>query len=228
VVGLSWKDLNSCIDVYNCIDIYNWQNAEPKTSSPLPAAGHSPDGGGRNKAGEGVPGEDGAVEEPAAAGDVPDLPPDSGVPGEVEQNHDLQGRKDSLDIRRDSKAEGAGGKGRKGVRHEVLLSREFSRDFLKVKGKAGEGDGEAKHLLKIIEKGIAKLRKDKEVGKRVRKGLIPAYYSSKYDVTNLWKLNLDSFWRMTYTIIGTDVKLMTIVLEVLDHKKYDRRFGYHG
>ena len=98
---------------------------------------------------------------------------------------------------------------------------------MKVREKAKSGDGEAKYLLGIIEKGISKLKADREAGKRIRKSLIPKYYS-KYDVTNLWKINLDSFWRMTYTIMGTDVRLMAIVLEVLDHKKYDRRFGYNG
>ena len=48
----------------------------------------------------------------------------------------------------------------------------------------------------------------------------------KYGVTHLWKLNLDRYWRMIYTIVGDEVRLVSIIIEVLNHKKYDRKFGY--
>ena len=131
-----------------------------------------------------------------------------------------------MDICRDSETEETGRKCGEEIKHEILLSKEFNDDFEKIRSRAEKGNNEAKYLLKLIEKGIEKLRVDKEAGKRIKKGLIPSYYNSKYEVTNLWNLNLDSFWRMIYTIMGTDVKLMIIVLEVLDHKSYDRRFGY--
>lgn len=133
-----------------------------------------------------------------------------------------------MDFRKEPKAERASEKVCEGVSHQVLLSQGFNKEFVGLKIKATKGDGEAKYLLKIISKGIEKLKKDKEVGKRIKKGRIPAYYSSKYEVTNLWKLNLDIYWRMVYTIMGDEIRLMTIVLDILDHKKYERRFGYHG
>ena len=51
-------------------------------------------------------------------------------------------------------------------------------------------------------------------------------YVVKYGVTNLWKLNLDRYWRMIYTIVGDEVRLVSVIIEVLDHKKYNRKFGY--
>lgn len=38
---------------------------------------------------------------------------------------------------------------------------------------------------------------------------------------------LDRYWRLIYTLQGDTVRLFCIVLEVLEHKKYDRKFGYH-
>ena len=78
--------------------------------------------------------------------------------------------------------------------YEVRFSREFSEEYSKLKKRAESGRGEARYLVKIIDKGIAKLKRDREAGKRIPRGLIPQVYAVKYGVTNLWKLNLDRFW----------------------------------
>lgn len=110
--------------------------------------------------------------------------------------------------------------------YEVRFSREFSEEYSKLKKRAESGRGEARYLVKIIDKGIAKLKRDREAGKRIPKRLIPRGYAVKYGVTNLWKLNLDRYWRMIYTIVGDEVRLVSIIIEVLNHKKYDIKFGY--
>lgn len=110
--------------------------------------------------------------------------------------------------------------------YEVRFSKEFSEEYAKLKKRAESGRAEARYLVKIIDKGIAKLKRDREAGKRIPKQLIPREYVVKYGVTNLWKLNLDRYWRMIYTIVGDEVRLVSIVIEVLNHKKYDRKFGY--
>jgi hypothetical protein len=110
--------------------------------------------------------------------------------------------------------------------YEVRFFREFGEEYAKLRQRAGGGDGEARYLVKIIDGGTAKLKQNREAGKRIPKRLIPRVYVAKYGVTNLWKLNLDRYWRMIYTIVGDDVQLVSIVIEVLNHKRYDRRFGY--
>ncbi len=92
--------------------------------------------------------------------------------------------------------------------------------------RADKGNGEAEYLLKIIDRGIAKLVEDHTQGQKIQKKLFPAYYKKKYDVTNLWRLRLDDNWRMIYTLVGDRVRIVSVILEVLDHKKYNRRFGY--
>jgi len=112
--------------------------------------------------------------------------------------------------------------------HEVSLSSEFNKEFIELRAKAEKGNGEARYLLEIVEKGLAKLMASPEAGKHVPKRLIPKEYVVRYGVTNLWKLNLDSYWRLIYTLEGDRVKLYAIVLEVLDHRRYDRKFGYRS
>jgi len=107
--------------------------------------------------------------------------------------------------------------------HEVSFSKEFSKDFVRLENKS---DSEAKYLLQLVNKGIAKLVLDCGAGIKIPKKYWPKEYVKRYNINNLWKLNLDNYWRMIYTIVGDEIKLVSIVLEVLDHKKYDRKFGY--
>jgi len=48
----------------------------------------------------------------------------------------------------------------------------------------------------------------------------------KYQLNNLWRLRLDCSWRMLYTLKGENVSIIALVLDVMDHKEYDRLFGY--
>lgn len=110
--------------------------------------------------------------------------------------------------------------------YSVKLGPEFSREFAKLQSRAEKGGGEATYLMKIVDKGIAKIATKITAGKKVPRKLWPKEYIKKYGITNLWKLKLDSNWRMLYTIVGDQVELIGIVLDVMDHKKYDRKFGY--
>lgn len=109
---------------------------------------------------------------------------------------------------------------------EIQMSEEFAKEFAKLQQKIEAGDTDAEYLLKLIDKGIAKLIKDPTVGKKIQKILFPKYYKDKYDISNLWRLRLDANWRMIYTIIGERIRIIAVILEVLYHKKYNRRFGY--
>ena len=48
----------------------------------------------------------------------------------------------------------------------------------------------------------------------------------RYGTDRLWKVDLVGYWRMIYTITGDEVKIIAFVLEFMDHKKYDKVFGY--
>ena len=109
---------------------------------------------------------------------------------------------------------------------EINLSQEFAAEFSELQKRRNKGDGEAEYLLKLIDKGIAKLAENYECGQKIQKSLWPKYYVDRYGVSNLWRLRLDDHWRMIYTVIGEQVRIVAIILEVLSHRQYDRRFGY--
>jgi len=108
----------------------------------------------------------------------------------------------------------------------VAASDSFSKELECLKEKAEKNDSFSIILLKLVNAGIEKLKYDFHYGDHIPKSQIPKEYFEKFGVENLWKLNLGSFWRLIYTVRGTEVEVVSIVLEVLDHKDYDRKFGY--
>ncbi len=51
-------------------------------------------------------------------------------------------------------------------------------------------------------------------------------YVRNYGITNLRKYNLPDAWRLLYTIVGNEIEIISVLLEWLSHKEYERRFGY--
>ncbi|MDO8537897.1 MAG: type II toxin-antitoxin system RelE/ParE family toxin [archaeon] len=109
---------------------------------------------------------------------------------------------------------------------EVRYSEEFNKDYVKLRKKADEGNSESKYLIELISKATANLSVDRESGTKIPRRLWPKEYIIRHDVKNLWKYKLDSFWRLVYTITGNEVNFFVIYLEYMDHKSYDRKFGY--
>ena len=63
-------------------------------------------------------------------------------------------------------------------------------------------------------------------GIQIPKRLIPKEYIKKYKVKNLWKYNLPDAWRLIYSIEANEIIVISIVLEWMDHKEYERKFKY--
>ncbi len=67
-------------------------------------------------------------------------------------------------------------------------------------------------------------------GKPIAKKLIPKAYKEKYGVSNLFWVELPNFWRMLYTLTDgeSEIEIVAFVLDVIDHKTYNKKFGYKG
>jgi hypothetical protein len=81
-------------------------------------------------------------------------------------------------------------------------------------------------LLNSIKQKIDLLKDNPSYGVHIQKNRIPKEYLSNYDVNNLWKINLSGAWRMIYTIRGTQVEIISLILDIMNHKDYDKKFGY--
>ena len=79
-------------------------------------------------------------------------------------------------------------------------------------GKAVEYEKESKHEFELINIPYI------EEGE----------YKIKYKISNLFRVELPNYWRMLYTLTEGDTKIEVIafVLDIMDHKVYNKKFGY--
>ena len=83
-------------------------------------------------------------------------------------------------------------------------------------------------ILKAINKKVELIKANPHYGNPISKRLIPQEYKDKYDVSNLFRVELPNFWRMLYTLTDgeTNIEIIAFVLDVIDHLTYDKKFGY--
>ena len=63
-------------------------------------------------------------------------------------------------------------------------------------------------------------------GIQIPKRLIPKEYAQKDKVKNLWKYNLPNAWRLLYSVENQEILVVSIILEWMDHKTYEKKFNY--
>ncbi len=81
-------------------------------------------------------------------------------------------------------------------------------------------------LLRSINRVKDVLKANPFAGNQIHKKRIPKEYIKKYDIENLWRIELANRWRLIYTITGNEVEIINFVLDIFNHKDYDKTFGY--
>jgi len=87
----------------------------------------------------------------------------------------------------------------------------------------GVQNSEHQQLLRSIRQKIELIKANPQYGAPVPKALVK---KSEYSVDNLWVADLVGYWRMLYTLKGSQIEILCFVLEIIDHKRYNRVFGY--
>ncbi len=85
---------------------------------------------------------------------------------------------------------------------------------------------EDKKLYEWINRALDNLEGDAFCGIQIPKRLIPKIYIHKYAIDNLWKYDLPLGWRLIYSVANSEVCILSLILEWMNHKDYERRFGY--
>jgi len=83
-----------------------------------------------------------------------------------------------------------------------------------------------KPLKDQLEKALSDIEENPFCGIQIPKRLIPQEYISKYNSKNIWKYNLPGAWRLIYSIQGGKAIIVTIILDWMDHKTYEKKFKY--
>ena len=85
---------------------------------------------------------------------------------------------------------------------------------------------EDRMLYKWISRAIGDIEENAFCGIQIPKKLVPKLYIDKYCIDNLWKYDLPRGWRFIYSVADGEVCIISIILEWMDHKDYERRFNY--
>ena len=110
---------------------------------------------------------------------------------------------------------------------DVVLSPEADKvyDFLMNQSRISKTE---KIMFSAINQKIGFIKENTHYGDPIAKKLIPKEYKKQYNVINLFRVELPLFWRMLYTITKEEDEIIIIafILDILDHKNYNKKFGY--
>ena len=122
----------------------------------------------------------------------------------------------------------------KGKTIKVVLSDEAMEEFNELNRLVGEElqrgvtSSVNQTILRSIERVRGWLKDNPFAGEQVQKSMIPKFYVDKHGIANLWRIELSNYWRLVYTIQSNEIEIIDFVLNIVDHKKYDKIFGYKG
>ena len=81
-------------------------------------------------------------------------------------------------------------------------------------------------LLRSIKRVKELLKENPFAGDQIPKRQIPKKYFLKYDIDNVWRIELTNRWRLVYSITGNQIEIITFVMDIFNHRNYNRVFGY--
>lgn len=82
-------------------------------------------------------------------------------------------------------------------------------------------------ILRAVHQKAELIKVNPHYGNPIAKNLIPVEYLKKYGITNLFRVELPNFWRMLYALTNNEqIEIVAFVLDIIDHKKYNKKFGY--
>ena len=104
----------------------------------------------------------------------------------------------------------------------IILKGQAKESYLELKKR---NDKESKSILNSVERIREILKDNPQYGDPIRKKLIPTEFI-KLGIKNLYRVELSNFWRMLYTLEGNDVEILLFVLNITNHKDYNKLLGY--
>lgn len=111
---------------------------------------------------------------------------------------------------------------------KVILSPKAKEVYIYLNEEATHSKTE-KSILNSINQKIEFIKINPHYGNPISKDKIPNEYKLKYENINLFRVELSNFWRMLYTLTEgeTKIEVIAFVLDIIDHKIYNKKFGYN-
>ncbi len=109
----------------------------------------------------------------------------------------------------------------------VILSPEAEEVYRHLNKEAPTSKSE-RMILTAINKKVELIKTNLHYGDPIAKSLIPKEYIEKYEITNLFRVELPNYWRMLYSLTDdeTKIEIIAFILDILNHTTYNKKFGY--
>ncbi|MEA3379178.1 MAG: hypothetical protein U9Q69_06120 [Nanoarchaeota archaeon] len=104
----------------------------------------------------------------------------------------------------------------------VKLKGQGKEAYLKLKKR---DDKETKTILDSFNRVKEILKENPQYGDPIKKDIIPKRLK-RMGIQNLYRVELSNYWRILYTITGNQIEIFLFILNIVDHKEYNKLFGY--
>ncbi len=104
----------------------------------------------------------------------------------------------------------------------IFMRGQSQKAFLKLKQRK---DKESQSIINSFERIKKILKENPQFGEPISKDKIPKELK-KQGIQNLYRVELSNYWRMIYTIEGNRIEILVFVLNIFNHKDYNRFFRY--
>ena len=79
-----------------------------------------------------------------------------------------------------------------------------------------------------INNAIRNLKINPHYGDLIPRKYLNSKLVEKYGTDKIFRIELVGYWRLLYTLIGEETKIIAFILEYMDHETYNKLFGYRG
>ncbi len=113
----------------------------------------------------------------------------------------------------------------------VKFDKDAYEEYKKLQNAIQEGKKSKKkptyeQLLSSINNAIKNIKIDYKYGDLIPRKYLTKKTIERYGTDKILRVELIGFWRLLYTLIGDEARIIAFILEYLDHDKYNKVFGY--
>jgi Txe/YoeB family toxin of Txe-Axe toxin-antitoxin module len=95
-------------------------------------------------------------------------------------------------------------------------------------GKTAKNKPTYEQLLSSVNNAIKNIKANPFYGDLIPRKYLSKGVAERYGTTKIFRVELTGYWRLLYTLVGDEVSIVALILEYMNHDKYDKIFGYAG
>ena len=113
----------------------------------------------------------------------------------------------------------------------VQFDSDAYKEYTELQQVVAEGKHSATHptneqLLSSINTAIRNIKANPFYGDFIPRKYISKATMNRYGTDKIFRVELVGYWRLLYTTIGDEAKIIAFILEYMDHGCYNKIFGY--